>query len=42
LSVHVRANKMYVRYVVFSSNFYSLTFNMTTCIVSKDQKSFDK
>jgi len=45
LSVHVLANKMcvqYARYVVFSSNFYGLTFNMTTCIVSKDQKNFDK
>jgi len=34
----------YVWYVpvVFSSNFYHLTFNMTTRIVSKNKKSFDK
>jgi len=42
LSVHDRANKMCVRYVVFSSNFYGLTFNTITRIVSKDKKSFDK
>jgi len=35
LSVHVVANKMCVRYVVFSNNFYGLTFNTTTSICLK-------